>query len=232
MIVRRWFLFASLPAAAQFPGNIFERLGLGKKPGANRIADGLKEALRIGTGNAIDITGRLDGFFANAAIKILLPEPIRKMERALRIAGFGRKLDELALGMNRAAEAAAPHARDIFGKAILQMTIPDAQKILKGADTAATDYFRDKTSAGLTTLFRPPVERVMADIGVSRQFTQFFDQVSKIPLLKIERLDLEGYVVDRALFGLFYVLGQEETKIRRDPAARVTAILREVFGQR
>jgi len=105
-------------------------LGLGKKTDY-RIADGLKEALRIGAVNAVNLTGRLDGYFANAAIKILLPPPILKVEKALRIAGFGRKLDELVLGMNRAAEAAAPCARDIFADAIRQITISDAQKLLK-----------------------------------------------------------------------------------------------------
>ena len=115
---------------AQPQGGILGRLGLGKKTDY-RIADGLKEALRIGAVNAVNLTGRLDGYFANAAIKILLPPPILKVEKALRIAGFGRKLDELVLGMNRAAEAAAPFARDIFVDAIRQITISDAQKLLK-----------------------------------------------------------------------------------------------------
>ena len=192
----------------------------------------MKEALRIGAGNAVNLTGRVDGYFANAAIKLLLPEQIRKMEKALRVAGFGKKLDELVLGMNRAAEAAAPFAREIFVDAIKKLTFADAQKLLKGSDTAATDFFREKTTPELTVLFRPPVAKVMGEVGVSQQFNQFFAQVSKLRFLKIEKLDLESYVVDRALFGLFYVLGQEETKIRRDPAARVTAILREVFGAR
>jgi hypothetical protein len=227
MIRRRILLFTPVPLMAQFPGGIFSKLKANPK-----VADGLKEALRIGTNNAVSLTGRLDGYFANEVIKILLPEPIRKIEKALRIAGFGRKLDELVLGMNRAAEAAAPFAKDIFGDAIRQMTFADAQKIFKGSDTAATDYFREKTTPQLTTLFRPPVAKVMGEVGVTQQFQQFFTQVSKLPFMKMEKLDLEAYVVDRSLFGLFHVLGQEETKIRRDPAARVTAILKDVFGQR
>ena len=227
MVRRRIFLLTPVPLLAQFPGGIFSKLKANPK-----LADGLKEALRIGTNNAVSLTGRLDGYFANEVIKILLPEPIRKIEKALRIAGFGRKLDELVLGMNRAAEAAAPFAKDIFGDAIRQMTFADAQKIFKGADTAATDYFREKTTPELTTLFRPPVAKVMGEVGVTQQFQQFFTQVSKLPFMKMEKLDLEAYVVDRSLFGLFHVLGQEETKIRRDPAARVTAILKDVFGQR
>jgi hypothetical protein len=227
MIRRRILLFTPVPLMAQFPGGIFSKLKANPK-----VADGLKEALRIGTNNAVSLTGRLDGYFANEVIKILLPAPIRKIEKALRVAGFGRKLDELVLGMNRAAEAAAPFAKDIFGDAIRQMTFADAQKIFKGSDTAATDYFREKTTPQLTTLFRPPVAKVMGEVGVTQQFQQFFTQVSKLPFMKMEKLDLEAYVVDRSLFGLFHVLGQEETKIRRDPAARVTAILKDVFGQR
>ena len=103
---------------------------------------------------------------------------------------------------------------------------------LKSTDTAATDFFREKTTPQLTVLFKPPVAKVMGESGVTKQFKDFFAQISKIPFLKVEKLDLETYVVDRALFGLFYVLGEEETKIRRDPAARVTAILKEVFGGR
>jgi hypothetical protein len=224
---RHLFLLASLPLSAQFPGGIFSKLKTNPK-----VADALKEALRIGAANAVNSTARLDGYFANEAIKILLPEPIRKIEKALRFAGMGKKLDELVLGMNRAAEAAAPFAKDIFLDAIRQMTIPDAQQIFKGADTAATDYFRDKTTPQLTTLFRPPVSKVMGEVGVTKQFNDLFAQVSKLPFMKMEKLDLESYVVDRSLFGLFHVLGQEETKIRRDPAARVTTLLKDVFGQR
>ena len=231
MTTRRLVLLAPLPLLAQTPGGILGRLGIGKQ-GNGRVADGLKEALRIGALNAVNTTGRLDGYFANAAIKLLLPPPVVKIERGLRVAGFGRKLDELVLGMNRAAEAAAPFAKDIFVDAIRGLTIADAQKLLKGSDTAATDLFREKTTPQLTVLFKPPVAKVMGEVGVTRQFTEFYGQVAKIPFLKMEKLDLETYVVERSLFGLFYVLGQEETKIRRDPAARVTAILREVFGGR
>jgi len=227
---RRLFLLSPLPLAAQVPGGIFDRLGLGSK-GNGRIADGLKEALRVGANNAVSVTGKKEGFFVNEFIRILLPAPIRKAERGLRIAGMGGKLDELILGMNRAAEAAAPFAKDIFGSAIMQMTFSDAQNMFKGSDTAATDYFREKTSATLAGQFKPPVAKVMGEVGVTQQFSQITAQASRIPFLNMEKMDLETYVVDRALFGLFHVLGQEETKIRRDPAARVTSILKDVFGK-
>lgn len=231
MRTRRSLLLLSAALGAQTPGDILGRLGAGRKSN-NRIADGLKEALRIGAGNAVNLTGRVDGYLANQAIKILLPPPIRKVERALRVAGMGPKLDELVVGMNRAAEAAAPFAKDIFFDAIRGLTIGDAQQLLKGGDTAATDFFRERTTPQLTTLFTPPVAKVMGQVGVTQQYSQFLGQVAKIPFVKVDKLDLESYVVDRALFGLFHVLGEEEKKIRRDPAARVTAILKDVFGGR
>ena len=197
-----------------------------------RIGEGLKEALRIGTENAVTLTGRLDGYFANRAIKILMPERLRNLETGLRTIGFGGQVDELVLGMNRAAERAAPFARDIFLDAIGRMTIDDARRILGGPDTAATEYFRDKTTASLTTAFAPVVERAMNEVGVSRQYSALLDQARAIPFFRAEDYDLNRYVVGEALDGLFHVVGEEERKIRRDPAARVTDLLRDVFRQR
>jgi hypothetical protein len=204
----------------------------GRGLGEVRIGEGLKEALRVGTQNAVALTGRLDGYFANRAIKILMPERLRNLETGLRSIGLGAQVDELVLGMNRAAERAAPYARDIFFDAIGEMTIDDARRILGGPDTAATDYFRGKTTGPLTTAFTPVVERAMNEVGVSRQYNQILDQARAIPFFRTEDYDLNRYVVDKALAGLFHVVGEEERKIRRDPAARVTDILRDVFGQR
>lgn len=132
--------------------------------------------------------------------------------------------------MNRAAERAAPGAREIFVTAIGQMTIDDARRILGGAETAATEYFRGKTSTRLTKAFTPIVERAMNEVGVSRQYGDLLEQARGIPFFHAEEYDLNRYVVGKALDGLFHVLGEEERKIRRDPAARVTDLLREVFG--
>lgn len=197
-----------------------------------RIGEGLKEALRIGTQNAVAVTGRLDGYFANQAIKILMPERLKNLEVGLRSIGFGAQVDELVLGMNRAAERAAPFARDIFVDAVGRMTIDDARRILGGPETAATDYFRNKTTAKLTTAFAPVVDRAMNEVGVSRQYNQLLDQARAIPFFRAEEYDLDRYVVGKSLDGLFRVVGEEERKIRRDPAARVTDVLRDVFGQR
>lgn len=197
-----------------------------------RIGAALKEALQVGTENAVKLTGRPDGYFRNEAIKILLPEQLRNLEKGLRAVGFGAQVDELVLGMNRAAERAAPQAKQIFWDAIGAMTIDDARKILGGADTAATDYFKAKTSDALTTAFRPIVETSMRDVGVTRQYMELYRRAQAIPFLNVEAYDLDRYVVTRALDGLFHVVGEEEKKIRTNPAARVTELLRDVFGRR
>jgi hypothetical protein len=209
--------------------------GLPGSPGTSasdtRIADGLKEALRIGTAQAVSLTGRVDGYFANQAIRILMPERLRTLESGLRTLGFGAQVDELVLGMNRAAERAAPHAREIFVESISAMTIDDARRILGGAETAATDYFKTKTTPRLTQSFTPIVERSMAEVGVARQYEALRTQAKAIPFFRAEDYDLNQYVVGKGLDGLFFMVGEEERRIRRDPAARVTDLLRDVFGR-
>lgn len=197
-----------------------------------RIGEGLKEALKVGTQNTVKLTGRVDGFLKNQAIKILVPEKLRNLETGLRTIGMGAEMDELVVGMNRAAEKAAPAAREIFFEAIGAMTIDDARRILGGAETAATQYFRDKTTPRLTTAFTPIVEKAMQQVGVSRQYGELLDRAKAIPFFRVDDYDLNQYVVGRSLHGLFHVLGDEEKKIRRDPAARTTDLLRDVFGRR
>ena len=197
----------------------------------SKVAAGLKEALRVGTDQAVNLTGRTDGYFANQAIKILMPERLRTLESGLRAVGYGNQLDAFVLSMNRAAEHAAPAARSIFVDAISSMSFDDARHILQGPVTAATDYFKKTTSDKLTTAFRPIVERSMSEVGVTRQYQQLVDQTRAIPFLKAESFDLNGYVTGKGLDGLFHVVGEEEKKIRTDPAARVTELLRDVFGQ-
>ena len=200
--------------------------------GEVRIGQALKEALQVGTANAVQLTGRPDGYFGNEAIRILLPERLQSLERGLRLVGYGAQLDELVLGMNRAAEQAAPAARQIFWNAIGEMTIDDARRILDGSETAATDYFKGKTTARLTTAFRPVVEKSMSQVGVTRQYSELLGRARGIPFLDVEPYDLDTYVVGKGLDGLFHVVGEEERKIRTNPSARVTDLLREVFGRR
>ena len=196
----------------------------------DKITAGLKQALQISTGKAVAATGRPDGFLKNAAIKILLPEKLRSVGKGLRVVGMGAQVDELEVGMNRAAEQAAPAAKQIFLSALTRMTFSDARQILSGGDTAATDYFKRASSDQLTTAFAPIVHKSMENVGVVRQYNQMMQNPVAASLSKNQNLNLDDYVVGKTLDGLFYMLGQEEKKIRRNPAAQTTALLREVFG--
>lgn len=196
----------------------------------SKIVAGLKEALEVGTGNAVNLTGRVDGYFANAAIKILLPRQLDTVGKGLRAVGQGRMVDEFVLSMNRAAEKAAPQARKIFVDALKQMTFTDARKILTGGDTAATEYFKDRTSDRIATAFRPIIEKSMDEVGATRQYKELIGRFQNIPFAKTQSLDIDNYVVGKALDGLFYMVGEEEKKIRKNPVARVSSILRDVFG--
>ncbi len=221
----------ALPANAQFDKILGGLTNRNRGPSDSKSASGLQEALRIGTDRAVDLTGTTDGFFKNEAIKILLPAKLRTMEKGLRMAGMGAKLDEFELSMNRAAEKAAPAARGIFKDAVMHVTFEDARKILAGGNTSATDYFKTKTSERLTASFKPTVESAMAETGVVKQYQQLTGGLSSLPFGLSQSFDITGYVVGKTLDGLFYMLSQEEKKIRTDPAARITPLLKEVFGK-
>ena len=230
-----FLLSTAAPAAAQLDSILKEVDTLTRPgsatPGGVKIGAALKQALQVGTENAVKLTGKTDGYFSNKVIKILMPDRLRTVERGLRTAGYGSKVDELVLSMNRAAERAAPAGKKIFWDAIGEMTIDDAQRILNGTPTAATDYFKSKTSTSLRITFRPIVEKAMNDVGTVRQYNDLLGQAKAIPFLKTEEYELDRYVVGKALDGLFYVVGEEERKIRSDPSARVTDLLKEVFGK-
>jgi hypothetical protein len=226
------FLSTSAISFAQLD-QVTKGLGLGSRSelSDSKVASGLKEALKIGAENAVKFTGKTDGYFGNEAIKILLPKNLRPLEKGLGALGYQPKIDAFVLSMNRAAEAAAPSAKKIFGDAILAMSFDDARKILSGNDTAATDYFKSKTTGQLTEAFRPYVEKTMKENGVTQQYESLTGQLKSIPFAKSEDLDINKYVVGKALDGLFYMLAQEEQKIRKNPAARTTNLLKEVFGK-
>ena len=235
MMKRSLFLFANLFLMSAISlgqaGEIARRLGLGSDLSDSKISSGLKQALQIGAEQSVKLTGRPNGYFGNPDIKILMPSNLRPLEKGLRMLGYGPKVDSFVLSMNRAAEAAAPAARKIFIDAITAMTFDDARNILSGSDTAATDYFKLKTTPQLTAAFRPVVERTMATNGVNQQYEALAAQYRSIPFAKNQDLDISHYVVSKALDGLFFELGQEERKIRKDPAAQTTNLLREVFGR-
>ena len=209
-----------------------KQLGLGNAStlSDSKVVSGLKEALKVGTEKSVKLTGRTDDYFKNEAIKILMPSNLRTLERGLRAVGFGPKIDAFILSMNRSAEAAAPAARKIFTDAILEMSFDDARKILSGGDTAATDYFKSKTTPRLTTAFRPFVEKTMSQNDVMKQYKGLTEQYQSIPFAKSESFDVNKYVVEKALDGLFYELADQERQIRKNPAARTTSLLKEVFG--
>ncbi|HVO95346.1 MAG TPA: DUF4197 domain-containing protein [Terriglobales bacterium] len=241
-MIRLWatavfFLLAVSPASAQFD-KVLKGLG-GSLPsiggsGLNdaKIGSGLQEALKIGTENAVVQTGTVDGFLMNKAIKILMPKPLQTMEKPLRLVGYGPQIDEFVVGMNRAAEKAVPFAKEIFWDAIGAMTFDDARKILNGNETAATDYFKSKTSKKLQTAFRPSVEQVMDQVGVNRQYNDLVGRYKSVPFAKSITFDVNQYVTEKATDGIFFVVAQEEKKIRTNPAARVTDLLKEVFGSK
>jgi len=197
----------------------------------DKIAAGLTEALKVSTSRAVASTGRPDGFLKNEAIKILLPDKLRKAGTTLRLVGMGPQLDELEVGMNRAAEQATPKAKQIFLNALSQMTIADARQILKGGDTAATEYFKSKSSSALTEAFAPIVHDSLQNVGVVQQYDAVLRNPIAAGVVRSQKFDLDQYVVGKTLDGLFYTLGQEEKKIRTNPAAQTTTLLKEVFGK-
>jgi hypothetical protein len=196
------------------------------------VVSGLKEALSIGTGNAVSSASMLDGYFKNQMIKILMPEKIQTMANVLGKLGYQKQVNDFILSMNRAAEKAAPKAKAYFVNAIKEMSFDDARKILSGGDTAATDYFKSKTSEQLFNEFKPVVSKSMNETGVTRSYKEMIGKyMSAVPFASMESLDLDQYVTNKSLDGLFYMVGQEEKKIRTDPAARITDLLKKVFGK-
>ncbi|SRR6266496_4893880 len=231
-----YVLLCSCLAPAQF-GDIWkkatETLNRGNTSGLSndKIIAGLREALQVSTGNAVALTGRPDGFLKNEAIKILLPPKLQTVGRGMRMIGMGARVDELEVGMNRAAEQATPEAKKIFIAAVKKMSFDDARKILTGNDTAATDYFKRTSSDDLTTAFTPIVIRSMQRVGVVQQYNRVLASAPGGTVLT-GQLDINKYVVTKTLDGLFLMLGEEEKKIRKDPAAQTTALLKEVFGRK
>jgi hypothetical protein len=194
-------------------------------------AAGIKEALAVGTERAVQNLSAKDGYFGNAAVKILMPPKIQKVADVARAAGYQKQVDEFVLSMNRAAEAAAPLASRYFGDAIRDMTLQDVQGILRGGDTAATDFFSSKTRDKLYAAFKPTVAQKVNEVGATRAYKDMMDRYEKVPLMGSQSLDLDDYVTNKSLDGLFHVVAEEERKIRTNPAARTTDLLKTVFGK-
>jgi hypothetical protein len=228
------FMFLSASCFAQLDGFMKKAnsvLNSGKTNGlsSSDIVSGLKEALSLGAQKSSTQLSSADGFFKDAVIKILMPPEATKVESKLRMLGMGKLVDDAILSMNRAAEDASKSAAPIFLDAIKKMSIQDGLKILKGTDTAATGYLRSATSVELTNAFKPVIEASLKKVDATKYWNDLFSAYNRVSFNKVDT-DLSSYVTTRALNGLFYYVGEEEKKIRKDPAAQVTDILKKVFG--
>jgi hypothetical protein len=224
--------FAGMTSASLLD-TILKDTGSSQKKGGDQgtTVAGLKEALSIGTQNAVTEVSKVNGYFDNKAIKILMPKKLDTVANVLKKVGYSKEVGDFELSMNRAAEKAAPRAKSIFVDAIKEMTIEDARKVLAGGDTAATDYFKEKTHDKLYTAFEPTIASSLDEVGATRSYKTMMAKYESVPFVSKQSLDLDRYVTEKALDGLYYMVGQEEKKIRHDPAARVTDLLRTVFGK-
>ncbi|MEQ8709630.1 MAG: DUF4197 domain-containing protein [Rhodospirillales bacterium] len=200
-------------------------------PGEADIIKGLKEALRVGSDRVVSRIGTIDGFNANPDIHIPLPPALQKVQSALQAVGLSGMADDLELRLNRAAEAAAPEARQLFWNAVSDMSIDDAQKIYNGPDNAATSYFQGRMTPELREKFTPVVNDSLREVGAVKSYDAMIGKYKSLPFVPDATADLSDHVVTRALDGLFLLLGREEKAIRENPAARSTEILKSVFGR-
>ena len=193
-------------------------------------AAGLRAALEKGSQAAVAQLGRSDGFLGNPQVKIPLPESLARAESVMRRFGMGKYADELILTMNRAAEAAVPEARQLFVDAAKKMTVQDAKGILQGGETAGTAYFRRTTEAQMRTRFLPIVQKATKKVQLADKYNQYAEKGVGLGLVKKEDANLDGYVTQKALDGLFVMVAEEEKKIRKDPVAAGSSIIKKVFG--
>ena len=190
----------------------------------------LRTALDKGAKEAVAQLGRPDGFLKNARVRVPLPDSLQRADRLARRVGLGEYSDELIVAMNRAAEAAVPEARDLLVESVRKMTLQDAKGILTGGDTAATAYFRRTTSKTLHARFKPIVSQSTAKVGVARKYNEYASQAAAFGLIEEQDANLDDYVTRKALDGLYFMIAEEEKKIRRDPVGSGSALLRKVFG--
>jgi Protein of unknown function (DUF4197) len=203
---------------------------LGAGLSSDDIVSGLKDALAKGTQKSTDQLSAVDGFFKDAAVKILFPPEAAKMESTLRSAGFGPQVDKAILDLNRAAEDAAKSAAPIFLNAIKSMSVTDGINILRGSNTAATQYLQKTTTAQLTAAFLPVISNSLDKVGATQSWKTVVDAYNKIPLHKKVNSDLPAYTTGKALDGVFYYVAVEEKAIRANPAGQADALLKKVFG--
>jgi hypothetical protein len=193
-------------------------------------AGGMREALSQGAEIAVKALGRQDGFLGNPEVRIELPGKLQQAESALRLMGQGERIDELKTSMNRAAEQAVPEARTLLVSAVKQMSVQDVKQVLGGGDDAATQYFREKTSAQLTQRFLPVVSKVTGRLALAQQYNALAGQAASFGLMKAEDASVEQYVTRKALDGLFLMIAEQEREIRQNPAKAAGSLAKKVFS--
>jgi hypothetical protein len=227
-------LMFSIPIGtnAQFLKKISKTLNTGTTAGFSEkeAVDGIKEALIQGTNEGVSLLSALDGYFGNPEIKIPFPPDASMVESRLRAIGLGSEVDKAILSINRAAEDAAKEAKPIFVSAITGMSISDAIGIVKGNDNAATQYLRKSTSTELAAKFKPVIKKSLDKVNATKYWTDLINTYNKIPMVQKMNPDLAAYVTDQAITGLFIMIAKEELKIRKDPVARTTELLKKVFA--
>lgn len=219
-----------LDKAKESLGGLGKSLPTGDALSNEDITAGLREALKVGSQRVVQQVGRPDGFNADPEIHIPLPGALQDVQSVLKRVGMAGLADDLELKLNRGAEAAAPEAKALFINAISEMTLDDARKIYDGPNDAATRYFQSKMTPALARRMAPIVDQSLAEVGAVKSYDAMIDQYKAIPFVPDVKSDLTGYVVEKAMDGLFYYIAQEEAAIRENPAARTTELLQKVFG--
>lgn len=193
-------------------------------------SQGLKTALEKGALAAVSLLGKTDGFLGNEKVRIPLPGYLEDASKLLRTFGQGGRIDELVIAMNRAAEATVPMAKDLLVSAVRSMNVTDAKKILVGGDTSVTSFFTEKTRSPLSVKFLPVVTKATAKVGLAEKYNQVAGRVADLGLVKKEDANIQQYVTGKSLDGLYFMIGEEEKKIRKDPVGTGSAVLKKVFG--
>jgi hypothetical protein len=193
-------------------------------------SSGLKEALTQGVSKAVSTLGAADGFFGNKEVKIPLPKSLQKIEKGMKLMGMGKQSDELVLKMNRAAEAAVPEAKALLVSSIKQMTLADAKAILTGPQDAATQYFKKTTSTQMSQKFLPIVQKATENVQLAASYNKYAEMGSNFGVVKKEDANIEQYVTNKALDGVYLMIAKEEAAIRKDPLGQASSLLKKVFG--
>ena len=227
--------FGTLKDAVKSAGNSNATTSTSSGRGVSSLSNdeassGLKEALTQGVGKAVSTLGAADGFFSNTEVKIPLPKSLKKIEKGMKLMGMGKQSDELVLKMNRAAEAAVPEAKALLVGSIKQMTLADAKAILTGPQDAATQYFKKTTSAQMSEKFLPIVTKATENVQLAASYNKYAEMASKFGVVKKEDANIEQYVTNKTLDGVYFMIAKEEAAIRKDPLGQASSLIKKVFG--